>query len=121
MTAALIAQPPLYSAFGLPEPNARHLEKIRALEAGTLMEAMNMLAWDAPIWAFRPFFGGLECFCTLWDQVMTERGGWGCSNCAGRGEIRGSAQVDLMRKHSPRTSSLITSDSCGSKGDQIPS
>lgn len=37
---------------------AWHLEKIRALEAGTLMEAMNMLAWDAPIWAFRPFLVG---------------------------------------------------------------
>ena len=37
----------------------KHLEKIRALQAGTLMEAMNMLAWDAPIWAFRPFLVGL--------------------------------------------------------------
>lgn len=39
-------------------PKLLHLEKIRALEAGTLMEAMNMLAWDAPIWAFRPFLVG---------------------------------------------------------------
>jgi len=42
----------------IDEVGVQRIGKIRALEAGTLMEAMNMLAWDSPIWAFRPFLVG---------------------------------------------------------------
>jgi len=42
---------------------------------------------------------------------MIDRDGWGCSYSAARGEILGFAEDELMRKHSPRTSSLIKNES----------
>ena len=50
---------------------------------------------------------------------MIDRDGWGCSYLAARGEILGFAKDELMRKHSPRTSSLIKNESRGIEKDQI--
>jgi hypothetical protein len=52
---------------------------------------------------------------------MIDRDSWGCSYSAARGEIHGFAEDGLMRKHSPRMSSLIKNESWGIEDDQIPS
>ena len=53
--------------------------------------------------------------------AMINRNRWGHSNCAVRGEILGSAQVELMRKLLSRRFSLIKNESWGIEDDQIPS
>jgi hypothetical protein len=52
---------------------------------------------------------------------MIDRDFWGCPYSAARGEILGFAEDELMRKHSPRKSSLIKNESWGIEDDQIPS
>ena len=65
-----------------------------------------------------PFRGRrLEMHCA----AMIERDGRGHSYCAGRGEIRGSAQDEPKRRRLPRTFSLIKSESRRLQDDQIPS
>ncbi len=54
-------------------------------------------------------------------EVMIDRDSWGCWYCRARGEILGFWQDQLMRKHSPRMSSLIKNESWGIEDDQIPS
>jgi hypothetical protein len=51
---------------------------------------------------------------------MIDRVSWGCWYSAARGEILGFAEDQLMRKHSPRMSSLIKNESRRSESDQIP-
>ncbi len=52
---------------------------------------------------------------------MIDRDSWGCLYWTARGEILGFVQDKLMRKHSPRMSSLIKNESWGIADDQIPS
>jgi hypothetical protein len=75
---------------------------------------LNALAWNNKI--------GL-CFylLALRDKVMIDRDGWGCSYLTVSGEMHGPVKDELMRKHSPRTSSLIKNESWGIEDDQIPS
>ena len=65
----------------------------------------------------RPSGWRLEMHCA----AMIERDGRGHSYCAGRGEIRGSAQDEPKRRRLPRTFSLIKSESRRLQDDQIPS
>ncbi len=75
---------------------------------------MNTLAWNNKI--------GLRFyFVDYRTEVMIKRDSWGCLYWAARGEILGFAQDKLMRKHSPRMSSLIKNESWGIEDDQIPS
>ncbi len=76
---------------------------------------MNTLAWNNKI-GLRPYFVG------FWvAEVMIDRDSWGCSYSTARGEILGFVEDELMRKHSPRMSSLIKNESWGIEDDQIPS
>ena len=52
---------------------------------------------------------------------MIERDCRGHSYCGGRGEILGSSQDELQRKHLPRMSSLVKNESQRFEDDQIPS
>ncbi|GAB5366798.1 hypothetical protein AAMO2058_001174600 [Amorphochlora amoebiformis] len=52
---------------------------------------------------------------------MIDRDSWGCCYSAARGEILRFPEEQLMRKHSPRMSSLIKNESWGIEDDQIPS
>jgi hypothetical protein len=52
---------------------------------------------------------------------MIDRDSWGCCYRLARGEILRLSLEQLMRKHSPRMSSLIKNESWGIEDDQIPS
>jgi hypothetical protein len=52
---------------------------------------------------------------------MMDRDSWGCSYLTVSGEMHGPVKDELMRKHSPRISSLIKNESWGIEDDQIPS
>ena len=52
---------------------------------------------------------------------MIKRDGRGHPYCFARGEILGSLQDELLRKHLPRMFSLIKSESQRFEDDQIPS
>ncbi len=51
---------------------------------------------------------------------MIKRDRRGHSYCDVRGEILGSSQDVLLRRHLPRMFSLIKDESYGFEGDQIP-
>ncbi|GAB5362375.1 hypothetical protein AAMO2058_000791500 [Amorphochlora amoebiformis] len=57
---------------------------------------------------------GVSVVGLVWDS-------WGCCYSAARGEILRFPEEQLMRKHSPRMSSLIKNESWGIEDDQIPS
>ena len=55
--------------------------------------------------------GGYSILLVSRAEVMVDRDSWGCWYCRARGEILGFWQDQLMRKHSPRMSSLIKNES----------
>lgn len=75
---------------------------------------MNILAWNNKIGPFCYFVG-------LREEVMINRDSWGYSYSIVRGEILGFMDDELLRKHLPRTFSLIKNESWGIEDDQIPS
>ncbi len=52
---------------------------------------------------------------------MINRDGWGHSYSIVRGEILGFMDDELLRKHLPRTFSLVKNESWEIEDDQIPS
>ncbi|GBG92674.1 hypothetical protein CBR_g56704 [Chara braunii] len=61
-----------------------------------------------------------ECYVFM-IGVMINGDGWGHSYSIVRGEILGFMDDELLRKHLPRTFSLIKNESWGIEDDQIPS
>ena len=76
---------------------------------------MNKLAWNNEIGLWFYFVG---CSRT---EVMIGRDGWGHRYFRARGEIHGPLKDQQLRRHLPRTFSLIKNESWGIEDDQIPS
>ena len=76
---------------------------------------MKIAAWNNKIGL------SLSHFVGSGTVVMIDRDSWGCCYSAARGEILRFPEEQLMRKHSPRMSSLIKNESWGIEDDQIPS
>ena len=102
---------PYLSGLGMSGPSSITLKKLECLKQAS---ALNTLAWNNNL-GLRFYFVGLR------TEVMIDRDSWGCSYSVARGEILGFTEDELMRKHSPRMSSLIKNESWGIEDDQIPS
>ena len=74
---------------------------------------LNVLAWNNKIGPWCYFVG-------LRTEVMINRDRRGHSYCGVRGEILGSPQDELLRKHLSRMFSLIKNESQRREDDQIP-
>ena len=78
---------------------------LKKLECSKHASRMNNGAWNNGIGP-RFYFVGIRN-----PEVMINRNGWGHSYCDVRGEILGSSQDGLKRKHLPKTLSLIKNES----------
>ena len=89
---------------------------MKKLECSKQALRLNSGAWNNGIGPRFYFVGVLSEL-----EVMIKRDRRGHSYCGVRGEILGSPQDELLRKHLPRMFSLIKNESQRFEDDQIPS
>ena len=102
------------SSLSVPGGRLLYFEKIRVFKAG-VADGLHNVAWNNGIGP-RFYFAGLSE-----PEVMINRDKRGHSYCGVRGEILGSPQDELLRKHLSRMFSLIKNESQRREDDQIPS
>ena len=102
------------SSLSVPGGRLLYFEKIRVFKAG-VSNGLHNVAWNNGIGP-RFYFAGLSE-----PEVMINRDKRGHSYCGVRGEILGSPQDGLLRKHLSRMFSLVKNESQRREDDQIPS